>query len=249
MIWIYDGSFVGFLSAVVKSYHEKTLPEILTKTPPDGGLFDEIIEVINTPEDVAKLSKSIRTQLGKTIEERIFHTFLCDDVPFENDLLRYIRLGLKDPANLTLLSHPIVYAIESYQRRVLRALHKMNAYLRFETLDEGTLYAKIAPACNTLPLMGKSFKNRLRNEKFIIHDLKRSLALIYDGQELHIHNVHAIDLPQHSSDELYYQHLWKRFFDSVAITERLNPKLQKQHVPLYYRDYMCEFKSAKIDET
>lgn len=245
MTWIYDGSFEGFLSAVIKSYREKMLPDLLTKTPPNEGLFDEIIEVVNVPEDVVKLSQSIRLQLGQKIEERIFHTFLCDDEPFENDLLRYIRLGLKDPMTLTLLSHPTVYAIEIYQRRVLRALHKMNAYLRFESLDEGTLYAKISPPCNTLPLMGKSFTNRLRDEKFIIHDLKRARALIYDGKELHIHNLHAIDLPQHSSDELYYQHLWKRFFDSVAITERLNPKLQRQHVPLYYREYMCEFDSTK----
>jgi probable DNA metabolism protein len=246
MIWRYDGSFEGFLSAVVQSYTDKTLPNLLTKSEVEIGLFDEILDVSTNTKDALKLLHAIEKQLGKKIKEKIYHTFLCDDQPFENDLLRYIRLGFKEPSLLEMISHPLVYAIEEYQKRTLRTIHKMNAFSRFETLEDGTLYAQISPPRNVLPLMGGHFKKRFKHERFIIHDLKRSMALIYDGDSLELHNIHDYDLPQRSCDEEKYQHLWKRFFDHVAISERFNPKLQRSHVPLLYREWMCEFKNQLL---
>ncbi len=241
MIWRYDSSFEGFLSAVVRSYTDKSLPDFLTRTEVEMGLFDEILDIPTNTADAYKLLNAIENQLGTKIKHKVFHTFLCDDQPFENDLLRYIRLGFKDPSLLERISHPLVYSIEEYQKRTLRTVHKMNAFSRFETLEEGTLYAQIAPPRNVLPLMGGHFKKRFQHERFIIHDLKRSTALVYDKKTLELHTIHDYEEPVRSEDEATYQHLWKRFFDHVAITQRLNPKLQRSHVPLLYREWMCEF--------
>jgi hypothetical protein len=38
-----------------------------------------------------------------------------------------------------------------------------------------------------------------------------------------------------------YKKLWKSFFNSIAIKERENLKLQRQHCPLRRRKYMTEF--------
>lgn len=241
IIWRYDGSFEGYLSAVVRSYTDKTLPDLLTKTEVKMGLFDEILDIPIDTTDALKLIHAIDKQLGKEIKEKIYHTFLCDDMPFENDLLRYIRLGFKEPSLLEMISHPLIYAIEEYQKRTLRTVHKMNAFSRFETLEDGTLYAQISPPRNVLPLMGGHFKKRFKEERFIIHDLKRSIALVYDTKTLELHSVHDYVIPKRSLDEQTYQNLWKRFFDHVTITQRINQNLQRSHVPLLYRHLMCEF--------
>jgi len=37
------------------------------------------------------------------------------------------------------------------------------------------------------------------------------------------------------------QDLWKTFFKTVAITERINKKLQRNNLPLHHRKHMTEF--------
>jgi probable DNA metabolism protein len=41
--------------------------------------------------------------------------------------------------------------------------------------------------------------------------------------------------------EAAMQALWKHFFKTAAIKERVNPKLQRQNVPLKYRKHLTEF--------
>ena len=76
MIWRYDGSFEGFLSAVVQSYTDKTLPDLLTKSEVEIGLFDEILDISTNTKDALKLLHAVEKQLGKKIKEKIYHTFL-----------------------------------------------------------------------------------------------------------------------------------------------------------------------------
>ena len=47
--------------------------------------------------------------------------------------------------------------------------------------------------------------------------------------------------PEYSEDEELWQKLWKRFVDTIAIKERINPRLQMQMLPLRFRKYMKEF--------
>lgn len=206
-------------------------------------LLDER-EIIETDfETAAKVSKSINERFPKKILERIFHVFLCDDMPFELDLLLYLRMGFKDLSLIHDLSHPVVYAVEGYQKRLLTTIHKMYAFTRFEMLDDGMLYAKIAPPRNVLPLIGKHFVKRLKSEHFIIHDIKRGLICVWDGQNLQLHPILEASEPTLHEDEKHFQKLWKTFFDTVAIESRKNYKVQRNFVPLLYRELMSEFKS------
>ena len=241
MTWVYDGSLEGFLTTVVESYERKRLPDAIVRVMPEETLFNDT-EVIFTRDDAAaKLLEALRTKFPDTAFERLFHGFLCDDQPVERDLLLYIRLGFKEIVLLDQLSHPVVFAVEQYQKRVLSTLHKMHAFTRFEVLSDNTLYAQIDPPRNVLPLMGRHFRKRFSKERFIIHDLMRRKALIYDTRNIALESVHSFEIPDYHDDEAAFQKLWKRFFDQIAIEERLNSDLQRQHVPLLYRGHMSEF--------
>ena len=49
----------------------------------------------------------------------------------------------------------------------------------------------------------------------------------------------------YSEDEKQLQKLWKLFVDTIAIKERVNPKLQRQMLPLRFRKYMKEFSESE----
>lgn len=241
ILWEYDGSFDGFLSLVHQSYTLKTIPDTITRSENVGTLLDERLFIQTDPLHVQKVAASLHHHFSKEAIERVKHAFLCDDAEFERNLLLYIRLGFKSSESLNDIAHPTIYAAHSYQRRVLSTLHKMNAYLRFEELEDKTLYAKIAPPRNILPLMGTHFRKRLRGEPFIIHDTARSLALWFRDGEMKIESIETYTDPEPSLEEEKFRRLWKTFFDHVAIESRINPTLQRSHVPLKYRTYMSEF--------
>lgn len=241
ILWEYDGSFEGFLSLVHQSYILKTIPDTITRSSSSGTLLDERLWIETNPLHAQKVAASLHGHFSKEAIETLMHAFLCDDAMPERDMLLYIRIGFKSKQHLNDLAHPTIYAIHGYQRRVLSTLHKMNAYLRFEELEDKTLYAKIEPPRNVLPLMGTHFRKRLRGEPFIIQDTARSLALWFREGEMKIESVEAYTDPESSAEEEKFRRLWKTFFVSVAIESRKNHSLQRSHVPLKYRTYMSEF--------
>ena len=241
ILWNYDGSFEGFLSLVHQSYILKTIPDSIIYDNTPASLLDHQMWIETDVEAAQRVAASLQEKFSKETLQRLKHAFLCDDSSPERELLLYIRLGFKSPKFLEDFAHPIVYAIHGYERRVLSTLHKMNAYLRFEELEDKTLYARIAPPRNVLPLMGGHFRNRLRGENFIIHDTARSIALLYRDNHIHMLRVSSLENPILSKEETSFRHLWKTFFDSVAIEVRINPALQRSHVPLKYRTFMSEF--------
>lgn len=247
IFWEYDGSFEGFLSLVHQSYTLKTIPDAITRSECLATLLDERLWIQTNPAHAQKVAASLHHHFSKETIERLKHAFLCDDAEPERDLLLYIRMGFKSYRYLNDLAHPTIYAVHGYQRRVLSTLHKMNAYLRFEELEDKTLYAKIEPPRNVLPLMGTHFRKRLRGEPFIIHDTSRSLALWFRESEMKIESVEVYTDPELSPDEQKFRRLWKTFFASVAIESRNNPSLQRSHVPLKYRTYMSEFIDNCLD--
>lgn len=244
MTWIYDGSFEGFLCAVAHSYRTKCIPEKLTGGCAESTLFDAPKQIVTDTATAEKIYRAMETKLLPDIRKRIFHVFLCDDAPMERELLIFLRMAFKSQNAAQMLSNPIVYAVEQYEKRLFSTLHKMHAFTRFEQLADGSLYARIELPRNVLPLLGRHFVKRFGAERFIIHDLKRSIAAVYDTQRLQLLNVHDYDIPDRSEDEARFQALWKRFFDTVAIEARKNLKAQRGFVPLKYRKWMSEFGEA-----
>ena len=241
MTWLYDGSFEGFLTALHSSYTHKNIPEILTSEASTLTLLSEHVRIETNHEVAQKVSKSIAEKFPKKIIERIYHVFLCDDMSRERELLIYIRMGFKDLRLFDDLTQPVVYTIEQHQKRLFSTIHKMFAFIRFEMLEDGLLYAKIAPPRNVLPLLGKHFVKRLGPERFIIHDITRGWIVVYDGKSLQMHEVLDASVPRMHEDEKQFQKLWRTFFHTVAIESRNNHKVQRNFVPLLYRKLMTEF--------
>ena len=242
MIVVYDSTFEGFLSLIYKVYYEKLKPSEIKRETPQTLFLDEIFEVKTDMQQASKVLEGLKQKFEKENFARIFNSFMCDTKEFELSLLEYILIGFKDQKQLSNINIASIDFILSLEKELFSTIHKMYGFARFEELDDGTLYAKIENKFNITYFLGKHFLKRLNNQNFIIHDIKRQLAFIKNGEDTSIQNVASFDIPTYSKDEQKFQKLWKRFFDSVSIESRENKRAQKNFVPFLYRIYMNEFK-------
>lgn len=241
MILVYDGTFEGFLSLVYEVYYKKLKPIKIYKTLPNEMIFEEILKINTSKDNAIKVLTAIKTKFPKELIQRILNIFMCDSKEFEMALLEYIIIGFKDFKQLYNINNSCVFYLNSLEKELFRLVHKMYAFIRFEELEDGTLYGKIESKFNVVYFLGKHFLKRFNNQNFIIHDLDRKLAFVKIDEEFSIQEVAYFDEPIFSSNEEKFQKLWKSFFKGVTIKERINLKLQQNLVPLVYRTYMSEF--------
>ena len=243
MILLYDGTFEGFLSLVYEVYYKKLKPTKIYKTLPNEILFEEILEINSSKESGIKVLNAIKTKFPKEILEKILNIFMCDSKEFEMALLEYIVIGFKDSKQLYNINNSCVFYLNNLEKELFRVTHKLTGFIRFEELEDKTLYAKIESKFNVVYFLGKHFLKRFNNQNFIIHDINRKLAFVKMQNDFSVQEVAFFDEPNYSSNEEKFQKLWKSFFSGVTINERTNLKLQTQMVPLLYRTYMSEFKN------
>lgn len=241
MIVVYDASFEGFLTLVYKVYYEKLKPMRIEKDTPQTLFLDEIYEIQTDMEQASKVLKALKQKFEKCNFERILNIFMCDTKDYELFLLEYMIIGFKDQKQLQNINISSVEYIHTLEKELFRTVHKMYGFVRFEELEDGTLYSKIDTKFNLVYFLGKHFIKRLNNQNFIIHDIKRELAFVKNAEHKSVQKVSSFDIPTYSADEAKFQKLWKKFFDSVTIESRENKKLQQNWVPLIYRTYMSEF--------
>lgn len=241
MILVYDGTFEGFLSLVYEVYYKKLKPIKIYKTLPNEMIFEEILEIDTSKDNAIKVLTAIKTKFPKELIQRILNIFMCDSKEFELYLLEYIIIGFKEAKQLYNINNSCVFFLNSLEKELFRNVHKLTGFVRFEELEDGTLYAKVESKFNVIYFLGKHFLKRFNNQNFIIHDLNRKLAFVKMQNDFSVQEVAFFDEPNYSSNEQKFQKLWKSFFSAVTIKERINPKLQTQMVPLLYRTYMSEF--------
>ena len=124
----------------------------------------------------------------------------------------------------------------------------MEAFVRFRLTKDDIYFAIIEPDFNVLPIIIKHFKSRYADQKWLIYDIKRKIGAYYD---LNKTEYVSMELPEDigisggnseyfDPGEIYFQKLWKEYFDSTNIKSRVNMRLHVQHVPKRYWKYLSE---------
>jgi probable DNA metabolism protein len=126
-----------------------------------------------------------------------------------------------------------------------REAHKFKGFVRFREVTAGFLYASIEPEADILPLIAPHFTERVGDRPWMIHDLRRNQAALFDLRSWRlIRDIELTAEPGITAAEHDYAALWQRYFQRHAIAERHNPKLQQKHVPLRVRKHLTEFNGA-----
>lgn len=242
--FIYDNTFEGFFTAIFYAYSCKE-DRIITKSRDYVPSF--LNEVIDTPTEYDKFDrvyKSILEKLNNEILRNVYYLYLSDIPGSDCLVLRYIKLCYKYGVKINLAkNNDIIILVDKYTKRVTGEAHRFNGFVRFKEISTLSYYASIEPDHNILPLILDHFTARFSDQNFIIHDLKREIAIIYNKDSAIITGFKKEDAKVFSSSpEGKFEGLWKTFYNSVNIKERENLKLRNRSMPRRYWAYLTELK-------
>ena len=103
------------------------------------------------------------------------------------------------------------------------------------------LAAEIEPKNHVLPLLLKHFRARMPGESFLIYDRTHRSVLLFSGGNHQILPLESLSLPAAEAPEQLYRRLWTRFYNTISIEGRYNPKCRQTHMPKRFWGTMTEF--------
>jgi probable DNA metabolism protein len=246
LVYLYDGSFEGMLTAIFEAYYREAPGRILAEGCWQQAL-DERYETVET--DLSKSGRvhdAIEAKIGKTALGMVYYGWLSHEPERATRIYEFLRLGFRiGPGVTARLADPAVDALFRINRPVLREYDKQRGFLRFSVMEGGIYYAKEETVSYQLPLLTPYFFDRMTGDPFIIHDVGRNLAGVSDTRQWRIVSAETFTAPGLSQDETDYRRLWIAFHETIAIQSRLNPKLQSQLAPKRYWKYMTEMNGGK----
>ena len=239
---IYDGTFEGLLTAVFEIYERKLIHvKILKGEWRNTALFEDVIKVITDQTKARRVLKGLKERLSTEGVQRVYVAHFSEMDNCEQPLIGYIRHAFDSDQNIEEdYGNRFVLKLSEIVQMVRRERHRMEAFVRFQKLSDGTFYATVDPDFNVLPLLIKHFKDRYADQKWIIYDLRRKYGICYDLNTVEYMEIDFSRSNQggkasiHCEDEGIYQHLWKNYFNSVNIPARKNMKLHLRHIPHRY---------------
>lgn len=196
-------------------------------------------------EKAVKVARSVRNKISAEAYEMIYKAALSYEEDKADSIYRFLKLGFQYGAPIVQMhSDDVVCRMFELRRNVENEWHTFREFIRFHDLEEGILLAKIHPKNQVLPLLANHFSDRFPEENFVVLDEVHDMGLFHEKRRqwylapLEKEVLERIWSRQCSGE---YEHLWKTFFNSIAIEERKNYKCQRNLCSLRYRDYMVEF--------
>lgn len=211
-------------------------------------LFCTYRETAPDMEKAGKVIRTLRKRLGEEVYECLCYAMASHEPDKAEAVYKTIVAGLSMKQGYRVLdkvTDPYVARCFDLKRNVGSEIHRELEFLRFQELQSGVLLAKIHPKNDVLMYLGPHFSDRLPLENFLIYDMSRRKALFHE-KEKDWYMMEALELDagmagRISTEEEYYQDLFRMFCHTIAIESRENRALQRQFLPLYFRDVMPEF--------
>ena len=242
MVYYYDGSFDGFLCCIFESYSNK---EVLTAIYRDEDAVPTLFDCRTIVTDAAHAGRVLRKVIktSPSAAQLLQKGFLTCMEDKELHLYRLVVKLLRDgPTFLRDLSDETLYPVACAVRHLNGEAHLLKGFVRFSELG-GVLGSEIEPKNRVLPLLRPHFCARYREDQFFIYDRTHKEALFYARGKAVIRPLDDFQMAPPDEKEATYRLLWKRFYDTIAIKERENPKLRRSNMPKRYWNTMTEFQN------
>ena len=244
MVYCYDGSFDGFLCCIFESYAKH---EVLTTINSDEDSEPTLYptrRIVTDREHARRVYRKIR-QLSPAAADLVRRGFLTCMPDMELHLYHLVAKLLREgPGFLRNLSDETLYPVLKAVRFLGAEAEKLRGFVRFSDFN-GVLGSEIEPKNRILPVLRGHFCSRYQNEKFFIYDRTHREALFYADGKAVILPLEHFQMAPPDETEASYRQLWKRFYDTIAIRERENPRCRMTHMPKRYWNTMTEFQGPE----
>ena len=243
-VFIYNDSFISLLNLLNILIDKNIKPFKIKNYDYTPNLFERTIK-LEIPEN----EEIINTVIKKTnirIFNIIYYTFLSSEENKETIIFYFYLNSLKyQDKILNMRNLKCVNEALKINKYVGNENHKYKGFVRFKELENGILYAEIEPINNILGILSKHFVKRLKNEYWIIKDVKRNILALYDKKEINFTDGDQFELftKNISKDEEAIQKLWTTFYNKIGIEERKNDRCRRNFMPKRYWKYITEMRN------
>lgn len=244
-VYLCDDSIDGIFSAIYTAWEAGTShTDVRVRDNCHIQLFEDYVDYITDSELSAKVADSIIRKLSYEIYYYVYCVCMSTDANKASVVYKFLQRAFRTgPDILHMLTDTYVAKVCELKRTVSNEACRYREFVRFEELDNSILAGRIAPTHNIVAMIANHFADRMPCENWLIMDTTRNLSVVHvagkgyiltnDISEKQLFATHS-----YSQNEDEFQALWKRFFDTIAIKERINPKLQRNLMPLKCRTYM-----------
>ena len=256
IIYLFDGTMDGLLTAVFEAFSLHEEPEQLLKEGDALPLFCDYNYQVTTDEEKARrVWTGLEKRLSREAMKLISVSWLSELQELNTPLFLYICKVFRQGDISRNFADTDVLTVTNIARRVLHEQLRMKQFIRFQKAKDGTYLAVVAPDHNVLPLITDHFSDRFNDQPWLIYDTKRHYGFHYDGQQViritfEDEGAVPFDLTNGklqtdvlSSDDQLLQDLWRTYFKAICIKERMNPRKQLKDMPRRYWKYMTEKQS------
>ena len=165
----------------------------------------------------------------------------------ELHLWRFLRLGYQlGPGFTRGLADERVAAVWKAVRHLTGEAHLLKGFTRFSEID-GVLVGEIEPKNRVLPLLRPHFCARYPGECFVLHDRTHREVLLHRPGQWAIVPAEDFRPGAPGEAERQYRRLWRRFYDTIAIEGRYNPRCRMTQMPKRYWGTMTEFQREEAE--
>lgn len=239
-IYIYDGSFQGFLCCIFDSYKNQEVP---TSIIAEADFSPTLFAVHTVTTDLSHANRVYRKvrNLSPDASNLLRRGFLTCLENREMHLFHLVAKLLRDgPGFLRNLADDTLLPVYKAVRNLNGEAQLLRGFVRFSEYG-GILGGEIEPKNHVLPLLRSHFCGRFPNEQFFIYDRTHQEALFYAGGKSVIAPLAHFEMAPPNKTEAAYRRLWKQFYDTIAIKERENPRCRMTNMPKRYWNTMTEF--------
>jgi probable DNA metabolism protein len=254
IVYTFDGTMDGLLTAVFDAFSQKEQPEKLLSKGDELPLFcDRIHQVTTNEEKAQRVWTGLEKKLPREAMRLVSVSWLSELSELNTPLFQYICKAFRMDGIERNFADPDVLTVTNIARRVAHEQQRMKQFIRFQKAKDGTYLAVIAPDHNVLSLIIDHFQDRFGDQPWLIYDAKRHYGYYYDGSSdaVRITFQDEASVPFSlengklseqvmSDDDQLLQNLWRTYFKAICIRERLNPRKQLSDMPRRYWKYMTE---------
>ncbi|MBQ8685517.1 MAG: TIGR03915 family putative DNA repair protein [Clostridia bacterium] len=242
MTYFFDGSISGFLTAFLAAYHDEAA---LVTSRRQQLILGEAPVYIKTDETRAARAKARLLCFDDGCMKDLNLLLRCGDDNSEQIAFSYFKKLAKSGKPVhNMLSDDAVFAAVEKIRRVGLELHRFHGFIRFMETASGALYAPFAPDHDICDLLLPHFRARLPRYPFVLHDITRKKAAVYDGKNAFVAPLEQAEIVL-SGNENAWQALFSRYYAAVNIPSRERLKQMRGYLPVRYRRFMTETHGEK----
>lgn len=249
-VFRYDKTWEGLLTAVFDAYARRTFPDMLLGADDPEQMFtDESYTVVTDPGRADRVWRGLAKKTDRRVRNMLMHVWMSEEDGCDRLLMRYMRKMFDTPHSIVLnFGDPDVMDIHKIARTVAHEGERVRQFVRFQKAADGSYFAPIAPKYNVLPLAIDYFKDRFADQKWLIYDTRRRYGYWYD-----LHTVAEVTMEDDAhllegrlgdelmaQDEKLFQDAWRGYHKALTIRERINPRLQRQHMPQRFWKHLTE---------